>query len=90
MTMTTKARSWTTKPFCKHLIEESDLAYCLHVIFQNQHIMPGIAMGLRTENDPVTDGERAFMLASTKKALMDGDTPIKVRNFTKKDKGGSN
>lgn len=47
-------------------------------------------MGIRTRNDPVTEGERAFMLASTKKAIMDGDTPIKLRNFSgKKDsKGG--
>ena len=40
-------------------------------------------MGLRTRNDPVTAGERAFILASTKKALMDGDVPVKIRNFTK-------
>lgn len=39
-------------------------------------------MGLRTANDPIPEGERAFMLASTKKALMDGDTPVKVRNFS--------
>ena len=47
-------------------------------------------MGLRTRNDPVTDGERAFMLASTKKAIMEGDTPVKIRNFSsdKKGKGG--
>lgn len=47
-------------------------------------------MGLRTRNDPIPPGERAFMLASTKKALMEGDTPVKIRNFTsnKKDKGG--
>lgn len=46
-------------------------------------------MGLRTRNDPVTVGERAFMLASTKKAIMDGDTPVKVRNFSgKSNKGG--
>lgn len=66
------------------------MAYCLHVAFQNQHIEPGIFMGIRTRNDPVTEGERAFMLASTKKAIMDGDTPIKLRNFSgKKDsKGG--
>ena len=79
-----------TKSFSKHLIEESDLAYCLHIAFQNQHIEPGIFMGLRTHNEPVTEGERAFMLASTKKAIMEGDTPVKIRNFSsnKKDKGG--
>lgn len=41
-------------------------------------------MGLRTANDPIPDGERACILASTKKALMDGDTPVKVRNFAPK------
>ena len=51
--------------------------------------MPGIAMGLRTPNDPVTDGERAFMLASTKKALMEGDQPVKLRNLTGKKKEGA-
>lgn len=39
-------------------------------------------MGLRTVNDPIPDGERAFMLASTKKALMEGDTPVTIRNFS--------
>lgn len=75
------------KNFALHLIEESDLAYFLHVIFQNQHIAPGIVMGTRTPSDEVPAGERAFMLASTKKALMEGDTPVKIRNFSsKKDK----
>lgn len=41
-------------------------------------------MGLRTVNDPIPDGERAFILASTKKALTEGDTPVKVRNFSNK------
>ena len=49
--------------------------------FQNQHIEPGVLMGLRTRNEPVTAGERAFILASIKKALIEGDTPVKVRNF---------
>ena len=91
MMKTARKKRRTLKHFSLHLIEESDLAYCIHVIFQNQHIMPGIAMGLRTPNEPVTEGERAFMLASTKKALMDGDTPVKIRNFSSKNnkKGGS-
>lgn len=38
-------------------------------------------MGLRTHNDKVPAGERAFMLASIKKAVMEGDTPVKLRNF---------
>ena len=66
------------------MIEESDLAYCLHTIFQNQHIAPGVLMGLRTVNDPIPEGERAFILASTKKALTEGDTPVKIRNFSPK------
>lgn len=78
----------TLKPmrfrFSRKLIEESGLAFCLHTMFQNQNIMPGIAMGIRTPNEPVTSGERAFMLASTQKALEEGDTPVKIRNFSKK------
>ncbi len=38
-------------------------------------------MGLRTERDVVPPGERAFMLASTRVALEEGDTPIKLKNF---------
>ena len=43
-------------------------------------------MGLRTENDKIPDGERAFMLASTRKALTEGDTPVKIRKFASKNK----
>lgn len=47
-------------------------------------------MGLRSRNDRIPPGERAFMLASTKKAIMEGDTPVKIRHFSsKKDKGGN-
>ena len=47
-------------------------------------------MGTRAPDDPITDGERAFLLASTKKAIMEGDTPVKIRNFSnKKGEGGS-
>lgn len=28
------------------------------------------------------------MLASTKKAIMEGDTPVKINNFGSKEKGG--
>ena len=45
-------------------------------------------MGIRTRNDPITAGERAFILASTKKALREGDTPVKIRNFSKPSPGG--
>lgn len=69
---------------------ESDLAYCLHVAFQNQHIEPGVLMGTRTRNDRIPAGERAFILASITKALEEGDVPVKVRNFgTNKTTGGS-
>lgn len=48
-------------------------------------------MGLRTRNDRIPAGERAFILASIKKAHNEGDTPVKVRNFiNNNDKGGSN
>lgn len=46
-------------------------------------------MGFRTRNEPVTDGERSFMIASIKKALMEGDTPVKIKHFSKKTEGGS-
>ena len=39
-------------------------------------------MGFRTRNDIVPDGERAFMLASTKKAIVEGYTPVKLQNFS--------
>ena len=47
-------------------------------------------MGLRTRNDRIPPGERAFILASTKKAITEGDTPVKIRNFSnnKKSEGG--
>lgn len=81
---------WTRRSFSLNLIEESDLGYCLHFALQNLHIQPGIFMGFRTANDPVPEGERAFMLASIKKAIKDGDTPIKIKHFSKnKEQGGS-
>lgn len=46
-------------------------------------------MGIRTRNEPVTTGERAFMIASTLKAIEEGDTPVKVRNFSSKSEGGN-
>lgn len=47
-------------------------------------------MGLRTRNDRIPDGERAFMLASTKKAIMEGDVPVKIRNFSSNKSSGKN
>lgn len=58
--------------------------------FQNTGLEPGILMGFRTHNDLIPDGERAFILASTRVALEDGDTPVKIRNLVKKtNEGGS-
>ena len=89
MTTTTRTK-WTRRHFSLKLIEESDLAYCLHFALQNLHIQPGIFMGFRTANDPVPKGERAFMLASIKKAVKDGDTPMKIRHFSKNQQQGGN
>lgn len=47
-------------------------------------------MGLRTRNELIPEGERAFIFASIKKALTEGDTPVKVRNFAKPSPGGNN
>lgn len=45
-------------------------------------------MGLRTRNELIPAGERAFILASIKKSILEGDTPVKVRNFAKPPPGG--
>ena len=46
--------------------------------------MPGIVLGLRTQNDPALPGETTFVLASTSVALDEWDTPVKVRNVIPK------
>ena len=38
-------------------------------------------MGIRTANDPITVGERAFMIASDLKAIEEGDLPVRIRNL---------
>lgn len=86
--MRTRRRKWTPRHFSLKLIEESDLAYCLHFALHNLHIEPGVFLGLRTRNDMITEGEQAFMLASIKKAIMDGYVPLKAQNFTKNDNNG--
>jgi len=43
--------------------------------------MPAVLLGMRNENEPMTDGERAFILGSTTYALEKGETPVKVRNI---------
>lgn len=63
----------------------------LHVAFQNHNLEPGVLMGLRTRNDIIPAGERAFLFASIRKAAEEGDTPVKVLNLCKpkKNEGGS-
>lgn len=43
-------------------------------------------MGFRTCNDLITDGERAFILASTMVALEDGYETVKVKHLSSKKK----
>ena len=89
--MMTTSRQWTRRRFSNHLIEESDLAYCVYFAFTKLQIEPGVFLGFRTRNERIPDGERAFMLASIKKAITDGDIPVTVRNFqSDKSKGGGN
>lgn len=47
-------------------------------------------MGLRTRNDKITDGERAFIFASIQKANEEGEIPVTVRNLDTKKKTGGN
>ncbi len=61
----------------------------LHTTFQNQGIEPGVLMGFRTKNEPISAGERVFILESMRKAVEEGDTTVKVNNFSKKKKGGA-
>lgn len=64
------------------------LAFYLHTVFQNQHILPGVALGMRGPMDKLLPREHCFIMASTKKALEEGDTPVKIRNFAKEKKEG--
>lgn len=89
MTMATARRKWTPRRFSLNFIEESDLGKFLHFALQVLHIEPGVFMGFRTRNEPVTEGEHAFMKASIYKAITDGETPIQLKHFSKKTEGGS-
>lgn len=44
-------------------------------------------MGLRTMNDLIPRGERAFMMASDRIAVEDLAVPVKVSNFVGKEGG---
>lgn len=59
------------------------MGYMLHIAFQNQGIEPGVLLGLRTRNDRIPAGECAFLLASTRKAIEEGSTPLKKSNLLK-------
>lgn len=61
------------------------MAQWLHFAYQNHNKEPGVLLGLRTINDPVTLGERTFMMASDLLAIEDGFVPVKVSNFAGKD-----
>ena len=43
--------------------------------------MPGVLMGMRNDDEPMTEGERAFILGSTLYALENAETPVKVGNL---------
>lgn len=45
-------------------------------------------MGLRSEKDPIPEGERIFMMASDIKAIDENDTPMKVKHFVKGEENG--
>lgn len=87
-TRTRAWRKWTPRRFSLNFIEESDLGKYLHFALQVLHIEPGVFMGFRTRNEPVTDGELAFMKASIYKAITDGETPIQIKHFSKKQETG--
>lgn len=44
-------------------------------------------MGLRTQNDLIPDGERAFIFASIRKAAEEGDVPVTVKSLGSKKAG---
>lgn len=88
-TRAARRRRWTPRRFSLNFIEESDLGKYLHFALQVLHIEPGVFMGFRTRNEPITDGERSFMKASIYKAITDGETPIQIKHFSKKSEGGS-
>ena len=56
---------------------------CLHHIFQNQHKYPHEILGIPLE-EISWDKVRAFCLASTEIALVDGERPIVAKDFSSK------
>lgn len=60
-----------------------------YVAYELHHIRPDVFMGIAGANDPISEGTRSFMIAADKKAIEDGDMPVRIRNFAKKG-GGEN
>ena len=56
----------------------------MHYIWQNQRMSPDKVLNI-AENDVDFDRVQAFIFASTQYALEEGDSPLKVRHFTKKE-----
>jgi len=63
------------------------LGYLLYAVLQSYGIAPGVFMGFRKPTDAMSDGERAFITASLRKALEEGDVPITQKNFAKPKRG---
>lgn len=59
----------------------------LHFAWQVHHLRPDVYMGLCPAGEPVGPGARAFMMASDRKAMEEGDLPVRLRNFQKKGVG---
>lgn len=51
--------------------------------YQHHNIPPAIFMGLRTCNEPITEGERAFMIASDEIAVEHNDRTLRLRDFVR-------
>jgi len=57
------------------------VAWRTHIAYQYHHIQPAVFMGLRTQNELITEGERAFMIASDELAFENNDRPLRVHDF---------
>lgn len=65
-------------------MESTVLGYMAYIAYVFHNIRPDVYIGMASANDPVSDGTRVFMAAADKKALEDGDFPVKLRNLVKK------
>lgn len=61
------------------------MAWRAHIAYQYHHIQPAVFMGLRTANELVTEGERAFMIASDEIAAETYDRALRLRDFVRKE-----